>query len=351
MKVDVTTATNSCQSVYPSRQGFGETRLALLLTCNVVVTLLNIIVNIFLIFALKATNQLRNLSCKLIACLSLSDICVGLVLQNVVSVLLTAFKSENGNCTVELVSQFLSYTFPQISGVMIMIIALDRWVHMKFLNKYSSMMNQRTACFMILGNVVFALGIAIVSVVASVYKKFFLFNAVLIIMDSIVILLIYVAYIFTFRSVRAHMKGMRRRAKENDRVEDYHRAQSTTPALATTAAAAGAISKKVDKRDAQLAKTMVLILTSLTVCYIPYFVVGLYWSYVRYYKNTMTSLALDTLVWVSFLLVYMNSSLNAIIFILRNKQMRRLLKGLLGFQSPTELSTIESSGPIQSSRV
>ncbi len=324
MEFNVTT--DNCQTVYPSRKSFSGSMLAVLLTCNVILTLLNIIVNVFLIYALKVTNQLRNISCTLIAYLCMSDICVGLVLQNLVSVLLGAFK-KNINCAADLSGQFLSYIFPQISGVMIMIIALDRWLHMKFLNKYSTLMNMRRANFLVLANIILAVVIAIASLLASIYKEFFLFNAILVATDVTVVVVIYIAYIFTFRSVRGHMRSMRKRAKENG------------PAQPSS----GATKKKTSRRDARLAKTMVFILTSLTICYLPYFIVGLYWSYLRYYKNTVTSLALDTLLWFCFLLVYLNSSLNAIIFIRRNKHGYRLLKRQLGFRTALEVSSTDCS--------
>ena len=96
--------------------------------------------------------------------------------------------------------------------------------------------------------------------------------------------------------------------------------------------------KKPKKLDTELAKTMIFILTSLTVCYLPYFIVGLYWSYIRYQEKSKTGEALDTVLWCCFILVYLNSTLNAAIFIKRNKKAYGLLKNIFGFDNAAEVS-------------
>lgn len=325
---------DSCETVYPSRNNFSSSGLAVLLALNIILALLNIAVNSFLIFALKATGQLKNISCRLIMYLSLSDIGVGLVLQPLVSAMLGALH-YNRNCSLELTGQVLSYIFPQISGVMVMIIASDRWLHMKYLNKYASLMNWQRARLMILVNLGLSLTIAAASIIASVYQKFFIFNAILVLTDFSVVILTYIAYISTFRSVRKHSASIRLRSKDSP-------SQSRASCTTTTTTS---ISKKTRRRDARLAKTMIFILTSLTACYVPYFAVGLYWSYLKYHLRTATSLPLDALLWVCFLLVYLNSSLNAMIFIRRNKKVYTILKVKLGFAASFDVSTTsESSG-------
>lgn len=315
----------NCQSVFPSRADLRDSSFAFLTSANVILTVLNIGVNIFLIYALSSTKQLKKISCRLIMYLSLSDICVGLLVQNPVTVLLTLFK-KNSNCPLELTGQSTSYIFPQISGVMIMIIAIDRWLHMKFLNRYSSLMNKRRAHLMVLANVCLALLIAAASVLASLYDFFFIFNAILVVTDVSVVVVIYISYVSTFKSVRTQLASIRKRNKEtNNRLESSSAEKST-------------LRKKPKKLDTELAKTMIFILTSLTVCYLPYFIVGLYWSYIRYQEKSKTGEALDTVLWCCFILVYLNSTLNAAIFIKRNKKAYGLLKNIFGFDNAAEVS-------------
>ncbi len=309
--------------------------LSAILATNIILAILNPIVNIVLIYALKATDQLRSISCRLIACLSVSDICIAVILQNLLSITVIAFKDEQ-NCVLELSGQFFAFIFPQISGVMMLIIALDRWLHMKYLSKYAIIVNWKRASFMIVTNVIIALVIAVCSIFASIYNKFFIFNIILVVTDFSVIVFTYIAYILTFRSVRKQAKSIRKRNQDDT---------SSYPAISSD------ISKKTRKRDAELAKTMIFILTSLTFGYVPYFVVGLYWSYLRYHRYTATSSSLDASVWCCFLFVYILPSLNAIIFIRRNKKAYRWLKRRLGAASSPEVSpTTELSGQQQATR-
>nr|QBL02596.1 biogenic amine-like GPCR [Tripedalia cystophora] len=298
--------TASCQSVFPGRHNLSPATRATLTAVNVIVACSNIISNMFLVFALRRTKQLKKVACQFILYLCISDLCVGFLLQPLVSVLLTFFVSETDKeCSIELTGQALSFIFPQISGVMIMIISLDRFLHMRFLNRYSTIMTHRRAMLLVILNISLSAIITTCSVILSVYYRFFWFNVVLVSVDTLVVLLIYLFYTFTFQSVHRHTEMLRKRTQNNSiKMESQ---------------------KKIHYLDLTLAKTMVFILTSLTICYTPYFIVGLVWSYWKYYARVETSAFLDGLLWWCFILVYLNSTLNAVIFSFRNKSVRHVL--------------------------
>ena len=67
------------------------------------VAFINIVGNIFLPYTLWKTKQLGRLSSKLIVCLSVSDWCIGFVIQHInISIILTRHQS----CTLEVISGF-----------------------------------------------------------------------------------------------------------------------------------------------------------------------------------------------------------------------------------------------------
>ncbi len=323
----------SCQVVYPARNNFSKPRLAVLLSLNVVLTILNLLVNVFLIYALVTTNQLKSVSRRLIVCLSVSDIGVSLFHQNFISVILGALQSSR-SCALELTSQFFGYVFPQTSGVMILIIAYDRWLHMKYLHRYSILMSWRRACRLVFANVALSVLVASASIIASIYKKYFVFIAVLIAVDFNAFVLNLTAYILTYRSTKQHTEQPPTRYQVNGNTE-----AAPSPVVSLT------ITKKAKKRDTKLAKTMILILVSLTACFIPYFVVVLYWSYMHHHLRIATSVSLDTALWCSFFLGYFNSTLNAVIFIMSNKKTYTFLKTKLRLFAHFEVSPrTENSG-------
>ena len=310
-------AHNICYSVYPNREDFKASNIVSLMVVNILISLLSISANSFLIYAIIKTRQTDRISSQFILCLSVSDCCVGIILQPIVILLLTDF-AEVHNCALELTAQFLSYTFPQISGVMIVIIAFDRFLHMKYLNQYSTYMTKRRGGLLVAINVMLAFFIASCSLAASLHGKFFIFNTVLVGIEVSVAIVCIVIYMFTYRIVHQQTDQMRKE-------------QLNMKILSPDA------SKNVPKQDLKLAKTLVFVLTVYSICYLPYLILGLVWSYYQYYKGDQVSQTLEILVWWSFILVYLNSSFNAIIFSARNKHILRLLRKVLCKARGTDL--------------
>ena len=305
-------ADNICYSVYPNRDNFTTSNFISLTAANISVSLLNMFTNSFLIYAIIKTRQTHKISYQFILCLSISDCCVGLIVQPTVILILTYF-AEIHNCALELAAQFLSYIFPQVSGVMILIIAFDRFLHMKYLNEYSTYMTRKKAGLLITTNIVLACFIASCSLFASLRRTFFIFNAVLVGIEASVAVACFILYMFTYLIVHQHTNQMRQKQLEINILSPE-------------------ITKNAPKQDLKLAKTLVFILAVLSMCYFPYLILGLVWSYYKYYKGAQESKTLDILVWWSFILVYFNSSLNAIIFSARNTRILRLLRKLLGLR-------------------
>ena len=309
----------------PNPNKLGDTRVATaIITISVILTILNIFVNVILIYALKGTDQLKSVSYRLIAFLSFSDICFGLMLQALVSIHLGVLRDIE-SCALKLSVQFLTYSFSHISAFMLVIVAFDRWLHMKYLNKYSTLMNCKRASLTIIANVFFSLMSASGSVLANIYNKFFIFKTIFVVIGVNIFAFIYIAYICTFRCVTKQGRLIKRKRNQDN--------TSAFPKIST------GISRKSQMRDMKLAKTMLFILTSLTICYAPYFGVALYWSYLRYYRLKATGLSLYAAVWYCLLLVYFNSSLNAVLFIRRNQRVYRLLKRKIGIASSSRVSS------------
>ena len=140
-----------CFSVFPLVTEIPGDILLSMRTVNFVFASMNIIGNAFLIHALRVTGQTKSISIKFIISLSVSGLINGLFSFFVISLLL--WEEFQDNCVLKLVSQVVIGSTNPFSCAMITVIALDRFFHMKYLLRYSGIMNNRRgyrlifACF------------------------------------------------------------------------------------------------------------------------------------------------------------------------------------------------------------
>ena len=336
-----------CQTAYPSRQYLSLVTITALAGVNILVAVTNILFNAFLIYALFKTKQIRKLSSRLILYLSVSDCCVGALLQPIVVVILLQYKTET-NCPVELLAQSIAFVFPQFSAVQIMIIALDRFLRMKFLHHHRKYMTRRRGTMMVVFNLSLSLTLAITSVIAGTHGQFYMFNVVLASIDSFVVMMIFVLYTFTYFSVHHHVSQARKREKlrnQDIKMSQISKLSKTSKMSSKSMSSVSSVSSK-HRADSALAKTMLFILASLGLCYIPYLVLGVTWSYLQFEKGEVSRRSLAAFTWVSLILVYLNSTINAVIFATRNAKIMELFrslairhKSLPDFNTTSELSS------------
>lgn len=133
------------------------------LILNCIVSSLNFFGNAFLIFALRKTHQTKTVSFKFVLFMSISDLTTGLVGISLVNVvILIGFHSS---CLLlAIMSAFLSLS-NSFSLLMIVLIAFDRYLHMTYLERYQSHMNNRRGYLMTLccffGAVIYMLAITL----------------------------------------------------------------------------------------------------------------------------------------------------------------------------------------------
>ncbi|XP_065059404.1 5-hydroxytryptamine receptor 2C-like [Rhopilema esculentum] len=291
---------NWCKTAYPTQGNITALNAIILMAFNVAIALSNIFVNGFLIFALKRTDQLKSLSIKLIVCLSLSDCSVGLILQPIVLKILANEYYGINSCRIDLAGQAISFVFCHFSGVMLAIISLDRYIHIRHASRYSSYVTKSRAIALVLIDVAIALTVAAVSIIASLQQTYFIFDIFLSSFDTVVVIFIWLNYILMFHSIRKHTNSVLR--QDNGGIPR--------------------ISNKL-RADAVVVKTMILLMTSQAICFFPYFIASSIWSYrVRNIKEAIDS-KLALLLWWSLLLVFIYSSANGLIFIVRNPSIRR----------------------------
>ena len=115
-----------------------STQILVVVLLNTVLMVGNIIVNGSVIYILTKTKQFSNITCKLIFMLSISDLLIGIFAQN----LYTIYFYEK-NCFVKLASTSISIFLSHISGYVIAILGIDRYLRIKYYANFKTLWTAR----------------------------------------------------------------------------------------------------------------------------------------------------------------------------------------------------------------
>ena len=107
---------------------------------------LNVTGNVLLIWAIKKTGQTKTISCQFIVMMSVSD--VALSSMNIILLIATRFQEQEMSCWFRLFSLFFLNTCNGYSMLMVAFIALDRYLHMRYLARYPSIVTKKRGHFL-----------------------------------------------------------------------------------------------------------------------------------------------------------------------------------------------------------
>ena len=266
----------------------------------------------------------RSPSSRFILALSLSDCLVGLTVSPFIVILLLLRRQPF--CILEHIAQSTTFTICQFTGIMVVIITLDRYLHMKHLTHYNSHMTQCRANILISLNVSSCFITATLITLASIYGYIFQFEVSLVTVYSVFVLVIFVLYVKTFIDLKKRVNTMK----------SIHNGVLNRQARLT---------HKRQKSEMIFVKGMIFVLTGTGLCYLPCFLAGTVWAYTKYVISHEPQAWLHSALFWACLLMYSNSTLNPIIMMTFNKRLRGQVFSLIkpGFmESSTENETIHS---------
>lgn len=110
---------------------------------NGLIGFLNIVGNAFLIYALKRTGQTKTISMHYIIFMSASDVILGIA--GIILVTMTTFEPFDKYCWLISFTQFTLNTWSSFSPLMVVLIAFDRYLHMKYLERYTIIVTKKRA--------------------------------------------------------------------------------------------------------------------------------------------------------------------------------------------------------------
>ena len=185
-----------------------DSKFLILLSLTLLVDLSNIIVNIFLVVALRKLKKLRTLSYRLILLMSISDICVGC--SALVSHTSDALCITKRICApkFQLCASLMASFFLYFAGRFTLIIAIDRFIRMRYLIRYDRIMTNLRATLLIAAS-------ALVGVVTSIMRYGPLSKSVqhyffvgLTLFHTIGVMLGLVLYFWAFRSLKTKVDNL-----------------------------------------------------------------------------------------------------------------------------------------------
>ncbi len=277
-----------------------------------------ILPNAFLVHALRKLRKLNSVSHRFVVILSASDICIGVLLVSMSS--LVAIDSEEVYQLVYLNSLRVMYFLCQFSFFMVITIATDRYIHMRFLTKYPTIMTNSRGVKVIIGVVcatVFLNAILICGKFFGFFVPAYLFY---ISANAVFLAVLFIQYASAYKALKRRVQGA---------FLEGGRAPTINVSL-----------QRAPKKE--FAKAVLLILSSALICYAPFFI----YSITVYLNLSGSSVVFDTSLRG---LVGANSAVNAMIFMALNRDIKRYLLSCFSRvdRREQEDQAVSSSQPIQ----
>lgn len=137
----------SCVLILSPLDTVPGTIIAFIRIYNILVALSNILGNALLIFALKRTGQTRKTAFQYIIFMSVSDLVIGST--GLLFITALTYDHFNQNCTLKLATQYILNSCSSFSILMVVLIALDRYLRMKHLERYPSVFTKRRRYYLV----------------------------------------------------------------------------------------------------------------------------------------------------------------------------------------------------------
>ena len=168
---------------------------------SMIIAFINITGNSLLIWGVQKTGQTRTISFQFIIMMSVSDLVLSTV--NVIYKILNAIYRDRNNCWMILCFQFLLSTCSMFSFIMVALIAFDRFLHMRYLERYSSIVTKKRGYLLAIASCFFSSAENIILVLSISYKDSYIGQAIYLFLALPVMVLIFIFYYSAMKAIRA----------------------------------------------------------------------------------------------------------------------------------------------------
>ena len=258
-----------------------------------------IVANFLVIYSIIKTRQVNDGVNNMFICLSISDCLTGAVCEFGMLLLLTVYRSQR-TCELELLIQYSSSFLCNFSGMMILSIAIDRYIQTHKTIKMRFDRNRRRSIYLMIISPIVALTVAGMDVLGTLMTDYAWMNISIQFGQLIALLTICAVYVMTYCRVSTNRKqrekflNLRGTSKQKRLNVTYVR---------------------------RMIATTTMILTALLVSYFPLLILGIH-TVLRSAESSTSPIARKFANYLSFLFGFSSSLLSAVIYLHRNRGCR-----------------------------
>ena len=283
---------------YPIQETAASNPKAVLMSLRIqciMVGVCNVVGNALLIWALSKTLQMKTMSIQFIMILSSSDLILGIT-SIVFSVPSTADQYQRLQLLTS-ITLFVMNTSSTFSMLMILLIAFDRYLHMRYLERYPTIFTKKRGYFLVIALLAFSLSSSAAIALMILEETYRIFQLV---------------YIFVMiLAIVAVLKL-------------YHNA------LHTLKQNSNEVTKSIFNQNRALGKAAVRISICVIALTTPMTVL-LIIDNLNAHLEMFDAKALHTFLWYSYIIFLGNGFCNCIVFISQNAPVRRVLKRVMRY--------------------
>ena len=269
-------------------------QLATLTVFNLMLMPTNIIANALVMYVLIKTKQISTITCKVIFMLSLSDLLQGIFAQN----LFTAAGYEK-SCLLVKIHIFVFAFLMHLSGYMIAIIGVDRYLRIKYYAKFKVIWSAKIVLIFICFGSFLALFQAVMITVGLILELDRFVVPVYVTMDVVIIGIIIILQVKTIRTSR--------------------NAHNTSTV---------AISERINKKVTKLSMRIMLLLCFF---FAPHTIIlNIIRSIIKHQLNSNEKSVLEFIASISLMFAFANCFANATLFLVTNVKAKRFLRDFAG---------------------
>ncbi len=275
----------------------------------------NIIANAYLIHTLKRLNKITNISYKLVALLSISDISVG-VASLILEMIYWLIPAEHF-LIAKICETVLVHTPALLSGMLVGFIAIDRYIHLRYPSDYSVMVSKKRV-MLVAVYILVVTAVAIVAELFALIKDQLFYSSLLwsaiIVLGGIVANVLYIR-IYRIAHARTQQQPPQHRLEQVD---------NGVPVGNDNNHEAAMVSGDVTCYR-ELSKAVLYVILAYVINYFPFAVV----APIRHHQRFSNNPSVITAYFAGGLVACFNSTVNAIIFMIFNTGIRRYTKQIV----------------------
>ena len=305
-----------CPNAYSDRWLISPSSSKSLAITYICLVPLTVISNSIVLYRIISAKLYKKVSNFFILIMTIADFLIGTITLPSVYALYSKYASVRV-CTLELATQFISTSLVYVSITMVMLVAIDRLVHQKFPMRFCMIFSNRFAKLIAFISIFVSMLVSGLLTMSSVFNRIRIVSLICSVLFVVIIVVVFISYFRTYVHI---IKYVRSSTVWNPRRTVDSRTIVPQP------------SKQRNPRYLrQFSTTIFLIILGICFCYLP-FVIVMSLALFKSYSNKCImdcsgdSEGLRLSLYVSYALIYSNSSLNSLVIIFRNRSVARYVQ-------------------------